>query len=99
MAHLIIVVISFIFLVILILSWETAPWILENYGSPILVLSAIGFTFLYAFAGTLMDTEIDKKYDFLTGLLIAAVGIGIWLFVFFYLRMNRIPEKLPEELV
>jgi len=46
-----------------------------------------------------MDTGIDKKYDFLTGLLIAAVGIGIWLFVFFYLRMNRIPEELPEELV
>jgi len=97
-AHLIIIGISFMLLLIFIHIYNTAPWIL-NYRTHIAIRLplAIGFMLLYAYAGTLLDTKMDKKYDFLTGSLIAVVGVGIWLCTYFYLINRRIPEELTSE--
>lgn len=52
----------------------------------------------YFFFGTFLYTDKDKKYDFLTGIIIALIGFVIWLYTFFKTGMNilYVPEESAE---
>jgi len=78
MLHLLIVILSFIFLIFFV---ATGPAI-GQYTTHIIsrILITIGFLFLYIYLGGWLDTSQNKKYDFFAGCLIAIVGIIIWLY-------------------
>ncbi|AUS95290.1 hypothetical protein CDQ84_09045 [Clostridium thermosuccinogenes] len=94
--HLIIVILSFIFLIIFV---ATGP-VIAKYASNIISRIIIGVPFLlvYIFSGTLLDRNISKKFDFLAGSFIGVIGIALWFFAFLKTKVNLF-EIIPEELI
>lgn len=78
--HLIIAMLSLIYLVILV---STAS-IIGKYTNNSVIRGLIGlsFIFLYIFAGTLLDINTNKRYDFLVGFIIGSIGICLWIYTF-----------------
>ena len=94
-SHLIIVGVSSILLLMFV---AIAPAIgkYTNYIA-IRVPLVIVLILSYVYVGTtLLDTKMDKKYDFLTGSIITVIGVGLWLYTF--LRTGKILNNIPEEL-
>lgn len=94
--HLVIVMLSLIYLVILV---STAP-IIGKYTNNIMLKGLIGisFIFFYIFAGILLDINTNKKYDFLVGCTVGIIGICLWVYTFSITGRNlfRVPEELRE---
>lgn len=94
--HLIIIIVSFVFLVIYV---STGPKI-GQYTTNIISRLFIGIAFLlvYIFSGTLLDIHINKKYDFFTGGLIAIIGIALWVYTISISggSLYIIPEEVSE---
>ncbi|KDR95981.1 hypothetical protein SAMN02745945_01746 [Peptoclostridium litorale DSM 5388] len=92
--HLVIVGVSFIILIIFV---GTAPT-LGKYTTNIVMRVPLAIVLIspYVYVGTLLDTNIDKKYDFLTGSIIVIIGAGLWAYAF--LATGKISHNLPEEL-
>lgn len=94
--HLVIVIVSLIFLILFI---ATGPKI-GQYTANTISRFFIGVVFLlfYIFSGTLLDINPSKKYDFLAGCLIAVIGIALWFYTFSLTKGNlfEIPEELSE---
>jgi len=94
--HLIIVMLSLIYLVILV---STSPTIGKYTNNSVIKgLIGISFIFLYIFAGTLLDINTDKRYDFLVGCIIGIVGICLWVYTFSITGRNlfEVQEELRE---
>lgn len=92
--HLVIVILSLIYLVILVSSSPTIGKYANN--SVIKGLIGIPFIFLYIFAGTLLDINTNKRYDFLVGFIIGIIGICLWVYTF--LITGRSLFEVPKEL-
>ncbi len=94
--HLIIVIMSLFFVIIFV---ATGPAI-GKYSTNIFSRLIIGITFVsvYFFAGTLLDTTQNKKYDFLVGCFIGIIGIAIWFYTFSITGSNlfEVSEELSE---
>lgn len=95
--HLLIMVFSHMFLFIFV---ATAPKI-GQYTAHIISRIFIGISFLlaYVLSGTLLDTNTNKKYDFLAGVLVAAIGASLWIYTMTIAGGNllaAIPEELSE---
>ncbi|MCG0275388.1 MAG: hypothetical protein L5655_04370 [Thermosediminibacteraceae bacterium] len=93
-AHFIIVGVCAILLMIFV---ATAP-LLGKYISHIAIRVPLAVMLIlsYVYVGTLLDTKVDKKYDFLAGSLIAVIGLGLWLYT--YLTTGKILVNFPDEL-
>jgi hypothetical protein len=94
--HLIIVMLSLIYLVILV---SIAPTIGKYTNNSVIKgLIGISFIFLYIFAGTLLDINTNKRYDFLVGCIIGIVGICLWVYTFSITGRNlfEVQEELRE---
>ena len=78
--HLMMVILSTIFLIIFVI---TGP-IIGQYVTHIIsrVIMGIGFIVAYIYLGTFLNTDTNRKYDFLTGCFIALVGIALWFYTF-----------------
>ncbi|MDR7871238.1 MAG: hypothetical protein RIN55_10280 [Tissierellaceae bacterium] len=95
--HLIIVILSFIFLIIFVATGPKIGKFTTNFISRIFI--GVGLLFVYIFSGTLLDESTRKEYDFFVGSLIGVIGIAIWLYTFSNTEMNLlkiIPEELSE---
>ena len=94
--HLIIVMLSLIYLVVLVSIVPTIGKYTNN--SVIKGLIGISFIFLYIFAGTLLDINTNKKYDFLVGCIIGIIGICLWVYTFSITDRNlfEVPKELRE---
>lgn len=96
--HLIIMVLSIIFLIIFV---ATGPKI-GQYTTHIIsrICISMGFVLAYVFSGTLLDKNTNKKYDFLVGLFIAIIGIVIWIYTYSMTgeSLSKITSEIPEEI-
>ena len=94
--HLIIVILSIIFLIIFV---ATGPKI-GQYATNVISRLFIGITFLfvYIFMGTFLDKDRSKKYDFFTGCFIAVIGIALWYYTFLITgkHLFEIPKDMSE---
>lgn len=95
--HLLIIVFSYVFIFIFV---ATSPKI-GQYTSHVISRVFIGIVFLlvYVLSGTLLDINGNKKYDFLAGILVASVGISLWIYTMSVAGENllaTIPEELSE---
>lgn len=93
--HLIIVILSFIFLVIFV---ATGP-ILDKYITNTIsrVFIGVALILFYIYFGTLLDKNTDKKYDFLVGTFIGVIGIVLWLYMFSKAGVDLF-ETIPKEI-
>lgn len=94
--HFIIIILSSIFLVIFV---ATGPKI-GQYTTNIISRLFMGIALLsaYIFAGTFLDINVSRKYDFYAGCFIAVIGIGLWLYTFSIAgrSLTEIPKELSE---
>lgn len=74
--HLLIVVLSMIFVIVFVVTGPTLGRYMTHIISRILI--TIAFILVYVFAGSLLDIGANKKYDFLTGCVTAFIGIALW---------------------
>lgn len=96
--HFAIVVLSIIFFIILVVSGPTIGKYVTHIISRLFIVFII--VLAYIFAGTLLDTSVNKKYDFFAGSLITIVGIALWLYTFSITSENltEIASEISEEL-
>ena len=92
--HLIIVVLSIMFLIVFV---ATGP-LIGRYSTNIVsrLFISITFIFAYIFAGTLLDITKNKKYDFLVGFLLGILGVALWFYTFSITDKNLF--EIPKEL-
>jgi len=84
--HLVIVLLSIILLVVFVATGPVLGKHTSNIASRMFI--GIVFIFAYLFAGTFLDINRDKRYDFLVGSFVALVGIAIWSYTFFITGKN-----------
>lgn len=97
LAHIIILVVSFIILVIFVTTGPT----LGKYTTNIVIrtILAIVLILFYIVSGSFLDLNKNRMYDFFTGSIVGIIGIGIWLYTFFITgkNLNYIPEDCIHE--
>ena len=94
--HLLLMIISIIFLIVFV---STGPK-LGKYTTSIIgrIIIIILFISFYFVAGMLLDINNNKKYDFFTGVIIAVVGIGLWIYTISKtgISLTDTPEEVGE---
>lgn len=78
--HLVMVILSTVFLIIFVITGPTIGQYMIHIISRLVM--GIGFIAAYIYLGTFLNTDTKSKYDFLTGCLVAVVGIALWSYTF-----------------
>ncbi|MTI67109.1 MAG: hypothetical protein FH753_11005 [Firmicutes bacterium] len=94
--HLIITMISFIFLIVFVITGPTLGIYTTNVISRIFFITF--FLALYFYGGMLLDIKKDKRYDFFSGSIIALIGLILFVYTFFKtgMNLNEISEQLSR---
>lgn len=92
--HLALVILSIIFTIIFVVASPILGKYVTHIISRIFIVTIS--MCLYILAGLLLDTGSNSKYDFLTGLLIAIIGLVIWYYTFSTAGWNL--SEIPKEL-
>lgn len=78
--HFAIVILSIIFLIIFVVAGPKLGKYTTHIISRLFIVMSI--ILLYIFAGTLLDINTNKKFDFFTGSFTAVIGIALWVYTF-----------------
>jgi len=92
--HLTVAIISTILLIIFVATGPTLGVYTTHIASRFFLI--VLHLSLYLCAGMVLDSRKNKKYDFFAGIIIAIIGIGLWIYTLSKTGMNLI--ETPEEL-